>query len=344
MEIFWWQYLILYVCSATFVGLITPKIREIAIHRNVVDKPTQNHKTHSEPIPYLGGAGIAIGITVVSYVSTTLFASQALSLVSGILIPAFILGVVGLVDDVFNLKPFPRFLAQSGVGVFVALLLIRTKTVGSPTGSELADVFITTIFIVGLCNAINFFDNIDGGASGAVSISSTVLLLLSIQSGQYYLAAMAAVLAGSTLGFLWWNKSPARIYMGDAGSLFLGVLLASLLVRFEPSPINRISSFAVPLLVVAIPILDASVAIATRIFRGVSPFQGGKDHLSHRLMQKGFGKQSAVITLWLMTVLFGALAILVSFTPYELEIYVTIFGFILWCLLFAVFVKFPNLN
>jgi UDP-GlcNAc:undecaprenyl-phosphate GlcNAc-1-phosphate transferase len=100
----------------------------------------------------------------------------------------------------------------------------------------------------------------------------------------------------------------------------------------------------VPLLVVAIPILDASVAIVTRIFRGVSPFQGGKDHLSHRLMQKGFGKQSAVITLWLMTALFGALAILVSFTPYELEIYATIFGFILWCLLFAVFVKFPNLN
>lgn len=325
--------------SGIVVGYLTPKIREFAIRKNVVDIPTQLHKTHSEPIPYLGGVGIAVGVTWVSYIFATIFAFDALSLLSGIVIPALILGLVGLIDDIFNLKPFPRFVAQSGTGVFIAILLIRSNTVGSPTGSDLIDGLVTTIFVVGLCNAINFFDNIDGGASGTVAISSFVLLFLSMQSVQYYLAAMAAVLAGSTLGFLWWNKSPARIYMGDAGSLFLGVVLASLLVRFEPSPINRFSSFAVPLLIVAVPILDSSVAIISRIIRGVSPFQGGRDHLSHRLMKMGLKKRSAVFVLWFLSGVFGALAIVLSFSPYALEVYVTTFSAFLWCLLFVFFMR-----
>lgn len=339
MEILWWQQLVLVGLSGIVVGYLTPKIREFAIRKNVVDIPTQLHKTHSEPIPYLGGVGIAVGVTLVSYVFTTIFAFNALSLLSGILIPALILGLVGLIDDIFNLKPFPRFIAQSGTGVFIAILLIRTKTVGSPTGSDLIDGLVTTIFVVGLCNAINFFDNIDGGASGTVAISSLVLLFLSMQSVQYYLAAMAAVLAGSTLGFLWWNRSPARIYMGDAGSLFLGVVLSSLLVRFEPSPINQFSSFAVPLLIVAVPILDAAVAIVSRIFRGASPFQGGRDHLSHRLMKMGLNKRSAVFVLWFLSGVFGALAIVLSFSPYVLEVYVTTFSAFLWCLLFVFFMR-----
>lgn len=321
------------------MGYLTPKIREFAIRKNVVDIPTQLHKTHSEPIPYLGGVGIAVGVILVSYVFTTIFAFDALLLLSGILIPALILGLVGLIDDIFNLKPFPRFIAQSGTGVFIAILLIRTKTVGSPTGSDLIDGLVTTIFVVGLCNAINFFDNIDGGASGTVAISSLVLLFLSMQSVQYYLAAMAAVLAGSTLGFLWWNRSPARIYMGDAGSLFLGVVLASLLVRFEPSPISRFSSFAVPLFIVAVPILDAAVAIVSRVTRRISPFQGGRDHLSHRLMNMGLKKQSAVFVLWLLSGVFGALAVALSFAPYVLEVYVTAFSGFLWCMLFIFFIR-----
>ncbi len=325
--------------SGIVVGYLTPKIREFAIRKNVVDIPTQLHKTHSEPIPYLGGVGIAVGVTWVSYIFATIFAFDALSLLSGIVIPALILGLVGLIDDIFNLKPFPRFVAQSGTGVFIAILLIRSNTFGSPTGSDLIDGLVTTIFVVGLCNAINFFDNIDGGASGTVAISSFVLLFLSMQSVQYYLAAMAAVLAGSTLGFLWWNKSPARIYMGDAGSLFLGVVLASLLVRFEPSPINRFSSFAVPLLIVAVPILDSSVAIISRITRGVSPFQGGRDHLSHRLMKIGLKKRSAVFVLWFLSGVFGALAIVLSVSPYALEVYVTTFSAFLWCLLFVFFMR-----
>lgn len=339
MEILWWQLVVLVGLSGIVVGYLTPKIREFAIRRNIVDIPTQLHKTHSEPIPYLGGVGIAIGVTLVSYFVTAVFAFDSLSLLSGILIPALILGFVGLIDDMFNLKPLPRFVAQSGMGVFIAILLIRSKTVGSPTGSDLIDGLVTTIFVVGLCNAINFFDNIDGGASGTVAISSLVLLLLSMQSVQYYLAAMAAVLAGSTLGFLWWNKSPARIYMGDAGSLFLAVVLASLLVRFEPSPINRFSSFAVPILIVAVPILDSSVAIVSRLIRGVSPFQGGRDHLSHRLINIGLNKRSAVLVLWLLSGLFGALAIALSFAPYVLEISVTTLSATLWCLLFIIFIR-----
>ncbi len=339
MKILWWQYFVLVGFSGIVVGLLTPKIREIAIRRNVVDTPTQFHKTHSEPIPYLGGVGIAVGVSLVSYFLTAIFAFDALSLLSGILIPALLLGFVGLIDDIFNLKPFPRFIAQNGIGVFIAILLIGSKTVGSPTGSDLIDGLVTTIFVVGLCNAINFFDNIDGGASGTVAISSFVLLFLSMQSMQHYLAAMAAVLAGSTLGFLWWNKTPARIYMGDAGSLFLGVVLASLLVRFEPNPINRFSSFAVPLLIVAVPILDSSVAIVSRIIRGISPFQGGRDHLSHRLMKMGLRKKTSVVTLWLLSGFFGVAAGSLSLAPYALEIPLVTIFIVIWILLFIYFLR-----
>ena len=125
------------------------------------------------------------------------------------------------------------------------------------------------MWVVGICNSINFFDNLDGGAAGTTAISSIALSIVTIQNGQLFIAGLALVVAGSTLGFLIWNKSPARIYMGDAGALFLGLLMATLTLRFEPSTINSITSFALPVLLLAVPILDTSVAVLSRLRRGI---------------------------------------------------------------------------
>jgi UDP-GlcNAc:undecaprenyl-phosphate GlcNAc-1-phosphate transferase len=244
---------------------------------------------------------------------------------------------VGLIDDIRKLSPWPRFIVQTSVASVSALLLVATDTLGSPTGLTLVDVLITILWIVGLANAINFFDNVDGGASGAVAISSGFLALLAIQGGQVLIAALSIVLCGATLGFLVWNKPPARIYMGDAGALFLGVLIASLSLRLDPNPINRISSFAVPIFLLAIPILDASVAVTKRLKRGVSPFQGGRDHLSHRLMGRGIEKRKTVFILWFLSTLFAFLAVGISFAPYWLEGVVAGFGLFLWTALFIFF-------
>lgn len=341
MELTWVNYLFLLLVSSLLVGLLTPLMRKVALRFQIVDSPNQDHKTHLNPTPYMGGVGIALGIAVVSLSATLLTSADLLPLLASILIPAVLLGAIGLLDDVFNLSPLPRFVAQSLAGLVVSLILVKTNTVGSPTGSDLVDTLITIFFVIALCNSINFFDNIDGGAAGAVTISSLTLALLSAQSSQYYLAAMSAVVGGSTLGFLWWNKSPARIYMGDAGSLFLGVILASLLVRFEPNPIENLAGFAVPLLVIAVPALDTAVVIVSRISRGVSPFKGGRDHLSHRLLALGLRKKSVVLALWSLCTFFCLMALLLSLTPISLEIYLTYFVIGVWSIVFLIFLRAP---
>ena len=335
------QFVSLFFCSAVAVGFLTPIFRNLAIRLDILDIPASSHKTHREPTPYLGGVAIMLGLILVVVVATLIFDSSSLILVFAVLGPALLLGFVGLIDDIYNLSPWPRFIAQTCVGIVVATLLIQTKTVGSPTGSRIIDVLITIIFIVGLSNSINFFDNVDGGASGTIAISSFTLSLLAFQSGQIYIAAISCVMAGATIGFLRWNRSPARIYMGDAGSLFLGCLIASTLVRFDPNPISPGSSFFVPLFLVAIPILDTSVVVTSRISRGVSPFQGGKDHLSHRLIRTGNTKVKSVVLLWFLTASFSFIAVLLSFAPFYYERIVVGVGVLLWIILYMWFITKP---
>jgi UDP-GlcNAc:undecaprenyl-phosphate/decaprenyl-phosphate GlcNAc-1-phosphate transferase len=326
------DYFLLFAASFSLVGILTPLMRRVALTYGVIDTPTEAHKTHKNPIPYLGGVAIVLGVLVVSYGASFLsnFSVSTFWLASSVLVPALVMAIVGLIDDIRRLSPWSRFLVQNAIGVFSAFVLVSTETVGSPTGSWIIDVAVTVLWIVGLTNAINFFDNLDGGASGTVAISSTFLFLLAYQNEQILISALALVLAGATLGFLIWNRPPARIYMGDAGALFLGLLLASLTIRLEPNPINKWASFAVPFFLVAIPILDTSVVVLKRLLRGISPFQGGRDHLSHRLMRLGLSKRHAVISLWLMTFFFGALAFAISNSTYQKEGLVTICGAITW--------------
>jgi UDP-GlcNAc:undecaprenyl-phosphate GlcNAc-1-phosphate transferase len=249
------------------------------------------------------------------------------------------MGIVGLIDDLRKLSPWPRFIIQTLFGIAISALLVATNTLGSPFGNNWIDIPITTLFIVGITNSINFFDNIDGGASGALAISAVFLFILSFQGDQFLIAALSIVLSGATLGFLLWNKPPARIYMGDAGALFLGILIASLSIRFNPNPIDRMASFSIPLLLLAIPILDTSVAVASRIRRGISPFQGGKDHLSHRLMRMGFNKRQTVLILWIGSMLFASFTLAISNASYSIERLVTIFVGALWLMLFSLFLR-----
>ena len=341
MQISLTQYLALFSSSMLAVGLLTPLMRILAIRLNVVDNPDQSHKTHRMPIPYLGGVAIILGVFAITSLSLTGYSmSQAnILLALSLLIPAIALGLIGLVDDIRNLSPWPRFVAQSVVGLLTAILLIITDTVGSPTGSVLVDALITIIWIVGITNSINFFDNLDGGASGTVAITSIALLILALQGEQYLIAALAAVLAGATSGFLLWNKPPARIYMGDAGALFLGLLIASLVVRLDTNPINSFATFSIPILLLAVPIMDTSVAVLSRLQRGISPFQGGKDHLSHRLMRSGLSKRLSVISLWIMTAYFAAIAIVISHALFKFEGLVSAIGAISWLISFALFVR-----
>jgi len=219
----------------------------------------------------------------------------------------------------------------------VASILILTDNLGNPTGSTLLDIFVTILWIVGICNSINFFDNLDGGAAGTTAISAIAISILTLSNGQAFLAALSLVVAGATLGFLIWNKSPAKIYMGDAGALFLGVLTATLTIRLNPETQTQIASFATPILLLAIPILDTCVAVFSRIQRGISPFKGGQDHLSHRLVRYGLTRKKAAISLWSLSALFCSLAVILTVVNKNLEVYIVITSCLLWLMLFIGF-------
>jgi UDP-GlcNAc:undecaprenyl-phosphate GlcNAc-1-phosphate transferase len=316
-------------------------MRRIAISKKILDRPDSTHKSHTSPTPYLGGVAITIGVLIVTYSALIISGSKANNfwLATSLLGPAVAIGVIGLWDDIKNLHPLPRFIGQSIAGVVVASILIFTNNLGNPPGSTLLDVFITILWIVGICNSINFFDNLDGGAAGTTAISAVAISILTLSSGQTSLAALSLVVAGATLGFLIWNKSPARIYMGDAGALFLGVLIATLTVRLNPETDSRIISFAIPILVLAIPILDTTVAVISRFRRGVSPFQGGKDHLSHRLIRLGLSRKATAILLWSLSIVFAAIAVIISLDLFVNEFTGLSFGIIFWIFLLGAFLS-----
>jgi UDP-GlcNAc:undecaprenyl-phosphate/decaprenyl-phosphate GlcNAc-1-phosphate transferase len=338
------DFFVLIFSTMATVGMLTHVVRNIARHHGIVDVPSENHKTHSEPVPYLGGIAIAIGVLLITITLLTMhdLSSEKLFLAVSVLIPSAIMATVGLVDDIKRLSPWLRFIFQSVFGIATSAILLATDTIGSPFGFAWIDVPISILWIIGITNAVNFFDNIDGGASGALAIASGTLVILALQGSQILIASMAAVVCGATLGFLLWNKPPARIYMGDAGSLFLGILIASLTIRFDPSPIDKVASFAIPVLLLAMPILDTSVAITSRVLRKISPFQGGRDHLSHRLLRIGLSKRQSVLSLWAGSLLFAFLAIAISFASYPIERLLTYLTASLWLILFIMFLRMPD--
>jgi len=335
------EYLLLFVISYLFVGVLTPIMRKIAIAKDVVDQPNSSHKSHKKAVPYLGGVAIIIGVITVSYSASLFsqFTSSTFWLATSVLGPALLLGLIGLWDDVRNLPPLPRFIAQTLTGVFTAGILLITDNMGNPTGSSIFDSIITVVWIVGICNSINFFDNLDGGAAGAVSISCITLAYLALTGDQYLIAALSTVTGGAALGFLVWNKNPAKIYMGDAGALFLGVLLAALTIQFEPNTQTKVGSYSIPILLLAMPILDTSIAVLSRVRRHLSPFKGGQDHLSHRLIRAGLSRKQAAFTLWTLSAGFAAVALLISSINIATERYLVAGTALLWVLLFVLFFR-----
>ena len=335
------EYFLLFVMAYLLVGALTPLMRRIAIATDVIDRPNSSHKSHKKPVPYLGGVAIIIGVITVSYATSLVsnFTTNTFWLATSVLGPALLLGLIGLWDDLKNLQPLPRFIAQSIAGVFTAGILIFTDNVGNPTGSAIFDSIVTVIWVVGICNSINFFDNIDGGAAGTVAISSITLAFLALNGDQYLIAALSTVTAGATLGFLVWNKSPAKIYMGDAGALFLGVLIATLTIRLHPNSDTQLGSYLTPVFLLAVPILDTTIAVLSRLRRGLSPFQGGQDHLSHRLIRAGLSRKQSAMMLWGLSGVYGVVSIFISRPNTNFENYLVSGAGILWIVLFLLFFK-----
>ncbi len=307
------QFAILGVAAFALTGLLTWPVRALAIRLGAMDAPNMARKTQAEPVPYLGGVAIALGITLVTLAAVFVGAenfvgennNQLRDLEFTVLLPALALGAMGLFDDLRSLSPWPRLITQTAVGTVVAFVIVENGTIGTPFGQGASgdsgswiNTAVTIFWIVGICNSINFFDNLDGAASGAVAIAALGVFIIAFDRGQELVSALSIVTAGATIGFLMWNKSPAKIYMGDAGALFLGIIISVATIRLNPGITPIWQSLAIPLMLLAVPLLDTCVAVFSRLARGLSPLTGGKDHLSHRLVRGGLRRPMAAISLW----------------------------------------------
>ena len=338
------QFLILGVAAFALTGLLTWPVRTLAVRLGAMDAPDLPRKSQNEPVPYLGGVAIAVGISVVTFSALFFSDENTLIIERGLtaIIPALLLGAVGLIDDLRSLPPWPRLVVQTVIGTGIALVLVQTGTLGIAFESDAINTLVTILWIVGICNAVNFFDNIDGAASGAVAIAALGVFVIAYDRGQVLLSALTIVTAGATVGFLIWNKSPAKIYMGDAGSLFLGVIISVATIRLNPGITPSWQSLAIPLMLLAIPLLDTCVAVFSRLARGISPLTGGKDHLSHRLVRAGLSRRAAAVSLWSASGICVVLAVGVYQYPGSLgSLLITAFAAI-WLVALVLFLRTPS--
>jgi UDP-GlcNAc:undecaprenyl-phosphate GlcNAc-1-phosphate transferase len=343
------QFLILGIAAFALTGLLTWPVRALAIRLGAMDAPNLARKTQATPVPYLGGVAIALGITITTLVAVFLGGnksgenvSQLKDLALTVLLPALLLGAMGLVDDLRSLSPWPRLIIQSVVGSIVAFIIVQGGTVGTPFGTSTLNTAVTIFWIVGICNSINFFDNLDGAASGAVAIAALGVFFIAFDRGQELVSALSIVTAGATIGFLIWNKSPAKIYLGDAGALFLGVIISVATIRLNPGITPTWKSLTIPVILLAVPLLDTCVAVFSRLARGLSPLTGGKDHLSHRLVRAGLSRRVAAVGLWSASGLCAVVAVLVYQYPDSLgTLLITAFG-ALWLLALVLFLRTPS--
>jgi UDP-GlcNAc:undecaprenyl-phosphate GlcNAc-1-phosphate transferase len=343
------QFAILGIAAFALTGLLTWPVRALALRLGAMDAPNLARKTQAAPVPYLGGVAIALGITITTLAAVYVGGnksgenvSQLKDLALTVLLPALLLGAMGLVDDLRSLLPWPRLIAQSVVGSVVAFIIVQGGTVGTPFGTSTLNTAITIFWIVGICNSINFFDNLDGAASGAVAIAALGVFEIAFDRGQELVSALSIVTAGATIGFLMWNKSPAKIYMGDAGALFLGIIISVATIRLNPGIDPTWKSLTLPVMLLAVPLLDTCVAVFSRLARGLSPLTGGKDHLSHRLVRAGLSRRVAAVGLWSGSGVCAVMAVLVYLYPDSLgSLLITAFAAI-WLLALLLFLRTPS--
>jgi UDP-GlcNAc:undecaprenyl-phosphate GlcNAc-1-phosphate transferase len=357
------QFVILGVAAFALTGLLTWPVRALAIRLGAMDAPNMARKTQAEPVPYLGGVAIALGISLITlgavFVGADNFAGenndQLKDLALTVLLPALVLGAMGLFDDLRSLSPWPRLITQTLVGTIVAFVIVENGTIGTTFGNGGAleqglntnngswmNTAVTILWIVGICNSINFFDNLDGAASGAVAIAALGVFVIAFDRGQELVSALSIVTAGATIGFLMWNKSPAKIYMGDSGALFLGIIISVATIRLNPGITPTWQSLAIPVILLAVPLLDTCVAVFSRLARGLSPLTGGKDHLSHRLVRAGLTRPMTAISLWSASGVCALFALGVYFFADSLgAILIGIFAAV-WLLALVLFLRTPS--
>lgn len=301
-------YLAAYVLAFLLALYGTPIARKAALRFGVVDNPDGRLKNQKEAIPYLGGLAIYLGVLVPLCLLYT-FDTRLLA----ILLAGTLVLLLGLIDDFGVLTPAAKFIGQ----LIAAIVLVKGDVLIRIQSLPPSWNFVLTIlWLVGMANALNIIDIMDGLAAGIALFSSICLFVVAILNGHAMIAIFTIILVGSLAGFLPYNLAPAKIYMGDTGSMFLGLTLGALSIIGDYSQENRLAFFN-PLLIFGVAIFDTLFVMVLRTIKGRSPFLGSPDHFAVRLKQKGWTVRRIVISSYITAMMLGALAILNMYLPEE---------------------------
>lgn len=296
---------LLMAASALVLALSsTPVMRLVALRFGVIDQPAAR-KIHHNPVPLLGGAAIYVAFILVLF----LFGDRRyVHEVVGIFIGASLMSLVGVVDDRWGLGSYIKLAGQ----LLAAAILIYSGVQVRLWGNWL-DIAVSMVWVVGITNAMNLLDNMDGLSGGIAMIAAVFFTLLAALSDQYLVGALAAALAGGCAGFLVYNWNPAHIFMGDTGSLFLGFLLAAVGIKLRfPSNSDTIT-WMIPVLVMGVPVFDTTLVFLSRLRRGKNPLTTpGKDHISHRLAFLTGSRREAVLLCYLLAGALGLAAVFIT--------------------------------
>jgi len=310
--------LLTFVLSLLLALYGTPIARAAAIKFGIVDRPNGTLKVHKEPVPYLGG--LAIYMAFLLSVSLTFGFSQELL---GILLGATIIVLLGLIDDFGVLTPEVKFMGQA----IAAFVLIKSGTLINLVFIPYwLRVFLTVLWVVGVTNAFNIIDVLDGLSAGVATVASVTLGVVALMNGKIMVAMMAFSLAGAALGFLRYNFAPAKIYMGDTGSMFLGFTLAALSIGNTIGSYTKINvyGFVAPVLILGAPIFDTLFVMFLRFRRGMSVFHGSNDHFAIRLKRIGWPARKIAVVSYVASALLSIWAIALVRVSYPPIVYALI--------------------
>lgn len=296
----------------------TPLVKKLAYKVGAVDVPKDNRRMHDHPIPRMGGLAIFIGCVA----SILLFADVTRPL-QGILLGSCLIVAVGVVDDAHPLGAGVKFILQIVAALIAVWHGVIIQTIANPFffgdnpywNFGIWAVPITVIWIVAVTNSVNLIDGLDGLADGVSTIGAFTMLIIALLMGDLEIAVITAALVGACVGFIPYNRNPAKIFMGDTGSTFLGFMLATVSV-IGLFKFYAVISFIVPFIILGFPIFDTASAFTRRILKGQNPMKADRSHTHHKLIDMGMNQKQAVATLYLVAGVLGLCAVMIVTTGY----------------------------
>lgn len=301
-------FLIIFLAAAAAL-LLSPLTVWFCRRVGLMDIPHRElHKQHRRPVPLAGGIVLFLSFFLLALVEGIAFQQKFLAY----LLPLVIIFFFGLLDDFIGLNPLVKLIGQ----ILAASLMIYNGVAVTLLESQFANFLIGLFWLVGITNALNFTDSMDGLAVGLSSLSAACLMLVTLQSGQYHLTVMSTILLGSTIGTYFFNAPPARYFLGDSGSQFLGFFLAAITLDYAPKGYTPLTSWFIPILMFGVPIFDTLLVVFSRLRRGLPVYRANLDHTYHRLVRLGVSPNRAILTMHLAAMLLDSAAfILLNLSP-----------------------------